>query len=329
MRRQTLTPFSAGFSRWAVGVAAAAYLSAMAGCHRNQSAPPPARPPTASPVVQGESSGLEVWSWLVSDGRDKPVPMFTDSASGQPPPEPNVRIVDDRPSLEALLSPYLARPLPVSEELRERWRACGFRIVAIPAADLEPLQDRMRLIGQVQRQWMGEMTRWTDVARGPELDEPRHVTLDSGDLTLEAGRVSLSARCWSTPIATADGQTAPALRLELAPQHAPRVDPVDRWRAAAGLGASIQSERFARLALEMLLTTPGEAYLITADNPDADWGNPESRPPTPRQESGPMPPRAPTLGELMLSAGANGGRARVRAVVVLVPRIPTRFDLLP
>jgi hypothetical protein len=247
---------------------------------------------------------------------------------GRPLPPVRITVVDSRPSLETLLGPYLDRPVPIPDDMRERWRRCGFRIVAIPVADLEPLQDRMRITSQVQRQWLGEVPAWTDVVRGPDLEDPRPVALDSGDVVLEPGRTSLRVRCWSTPIATESGELAPALRLQLAPEHAPRVDQVSRWRAAAGLEESPGAVRFARLAMDLLLTTPGEAYVITADAPDADWAHPAAAAEEPGT-TGPVAPRAPTLGELMLSAPEARGRPRARAVVVLVPRIPSRFDLLP
>jgi hypothetical protein len=46
-----------------------------------------------------------------------------------------------------------------------------------------------------------------------------------------------------------------------------------------------------------------------------DAAGPESAPPQ-------------TLGEAMLSSQARDGSARARAVVVLIPRVPERFELL-
>lgn len=331
MRRRFLQHASLERSvRHSRGVAALGLCAAiMCGCHRNHTtATAVSKPPTASPVVQGEASGLEVWSWLVVDPRVLPAPFA--HADGEAPAEPRVRVIDNRPSLETLLSHDLERPVPMSDEARERWKACGFRIVAVPAADLEPMQDHMRVSGQVQRQWLGEVNRWTDIARGPETTEPRPVRLDTGDLVLDPGRTSLMVRCWSTPISSEGGHPVPALRLQLVPEFTPDVDPVKKWSAAAGLSASTQGQTFARLMLDLVLTKPGEAYLITADAPGVDWARPDA----PAQETseggaGPVPPRAPTLGEFMLSAPAAMGQPRVRAVIVLVPRIPTRFDLLP
>ena len=104
---------------------------------------------------------------------------------------------------------------------------------------------------------------------------------------------------------------------------------------------------WAALAAVMLLTaglargaaaqSGGSALVIVPEDPEVDWradaeGRPESGldPDAARALVGPRMPKAPTLGELMLTSLAlpeSVGDARV--VVVLVPRVPERFNLLP
>lgn len=319
-------------ARCAVPLAAilACVALVLPACKRNRQnlAALPADTSAASPAVRGAVSGLEVWWWTVADRRPEPSPV--PNPDGSLPPPPRFRIVARNEDLNSILAPYVGRPLPISDEQREQWRAAGLRLIAVPASHLDRLQERMRLIGQVQRQWLGELTDWTDVVRGPSLTAPRAVAVEGGTLLLDPGRPALMARCWSVPIPGAGGQTAAALRLELVPQHLPPDDPERRWRTAAGLEPDDPGLRFDRFALGALLTNRDEAYLITTDLPEADWSAPAAAPEEPAPAvAGPVPDRAPTFGEVLLSTPATKTQGRLRAVIVLVPRIPERFNLLP
>jgi hypothetical protein len=131
---------------------------AAAGCGRGRI---PARsvsttPPSASPVVRGADRGLEVWWWIVSDPRRAPARAPAPGEDPEKPAPPPFTNVDDREDIETLLLPYLDRPLPMSDEMRERWAASGFRIVRVPLTDLERIQAESRLVGQAHRQWLGE-----------------------------------------------------------------------------------------------------------------------------------------------------------------------------
>src|SRR5262249_9143985 len=141
------------------------------GCHAHRAPAVPAAT-TARPVVRGAQSGLEVWSWVVSDPhRQIPAPVGNPGDDpAKVPPRP-ITVRDDRSDVEAVLVPYLSRPVPVPEETRERWRASGMRLIAVPASDLERVLGASRQVGQVQRQWLGEATKWTDAALGPSLSE--------------------------------------------------------------------------------------------------------------------------------------------------------------
>ncbi len=93
---------------------------------------------------------------------------------------------------------------------------------------------------------------------------------------------------------------------------------------------------FDRLRLS-LTASGGSALVIVPEDPEVDWRAPTPRAgpnpastPTRPVLVGPRMPKAPTLGELMLTSLAlpeSVGDARV--VVVLVPRVPERVNLLP
>ncbi len=298
----------------------------LSACHRQPAAASPSKSATASPVVRGTGSGLEVWTWTVSDRRV--APAAPPSPDGKPPPPPAVRLVDSREDLEAVLLPYLDRPVPMPDDLRDRWRACGLRIVAVPVSALDHLPDRMRLVGQVQRQWLGELTSWTDIVHSPTFDTKQSAALDTGTMQLDPGRLRILARCWSSPATNDRGSTVAALRLELVPHHLAKVDPTRQWRAVAGFEPANEGLRFERLAAGFTLTQ-SQAFVIVADNPDTDWAHASPPPSDDPATTGPVPPRASTLGELLLSSPATPTQPRMRAVMVLLLRVPDRFDLLP
>jgi hypothetical protein len=147
-------------------------------------------------------------------------------------------------------------------------------------------------------------------------------------MQLDPGRLRILARCWSSPATSDRGSTVAALRLELVPHLLAKVDPTRQWRAVAGFEAANQGIRFERLAAGFTLTQ-SQAFVIVADDPDADWGRPSAPLSDATATTGPVPPRASTLGELLLSSPATPTQPRMRAVVVLLLRVPDRFDLLP
>jgi len=317
---------------------------ALAGCNRAGPRITAVRTDPASPAVRGGDSGLEMWWWVVSDPWKVPVePEPTPapepvSSPGKikvrrpptPPAPPRPQITrDGKIDLEVALAPYLDRPVPLPQGDRDRWQSCGLRIVAVPISDLEQLQNKLPLVGQVQRQWLGEIGSWTDIIDGPTYDRKQSLTIDDGVVTLDPGRLRLLARCWTVPIASESSAPTPALRLEVVPQHEPTRGEQDRLLAAAGIspGSDASGILFRRLAVGMTITGT-DAYLIIPDRPAADWrAVPGAASDEPAGPAGPPASPPLTLGEAMLSTQETSS-PRVRAVIVLLPRLPASYELL-
>ncbi len=322
----------------------------------------PVPPDTASPVVRGARDGLELWWWVVTDPRSRggragagaaaPIgptgaqPSPEPAASPESPPAPVLEVVDLKFDLEDVLLTYLDREVPMSAPDRERWRKAGFRVIAVPVADLDRIQSLLRTVGTAQRQWLGERPDWTDAVTGPAFERPR--TLRTADETeiFSPGALRLLLRCWVAPswgqAETGNGGAPPSaptpdpsavLRVELVPEHRP----ADRWSGRAGwedrradpdadLGAAQWAGRPLTSLIARLSLRDGEACLIVPESPDADWSRPQTE--APALAFGPQAPPVPTIGEAMLSSAAFEAPARkVRVVLVLIPRIPERFRL--
>ena len=329
--RATQTPAPATVARPGrvalVAVVAAALL--LPSCKSRHKAAQP-EPPTASPVVRGADRGLEAWWWIVTDPRIAlpPEPEAGIDPATQPPPA--FSIIDDRVNIETLLAPYLDRPVPLSDEMRQRWLESGFRIVSVPPADLERIQASSRMIGQAQRQWLGEVTQWADTVRCPTLTQPKTVLIGDEPVKLAPGRLRLMVRCWTIPISETPDGARPALQIELAPRLDPTVSERERMLAAAGMTAQSEAQFFKSLAATMTVDRE-ETLVIIADSPASDWSAPGPAAPAPSEDDtfGPKPGSTPTLGEVMLSSPGSKGTPRARLVVVLFPRLPSRFELLP
>jgi hypothetical protein len=257
------------------------------------------------PGVRGADAGLEMHWWIVAG---------------------------DSGPIAAALRPYLDRPIPVPDTLRDRWRASGLRLVSVPLGDLDAISRNLSLVGPVERQWLGQRPAWTDAVRGPYLPRGCLISVDSGDVMLQPGRLRLLARCWAMPMPAGDDGVPAGLRLELAPQHAEFVTPETRIEVDTGLRPRLRTEDegmiFTRLVLEMI-AVEGEALLIVPEPPHVDWtvvlsGDAASPPP----QAGPPIIPTPTLGEAMLSIPAVDAARGARAIIVLVPRTPERFELI-
>jgi hypothetical protein len=312
----------------------------------------------ASPAVRGAERGLEVWSWIVAD---RAVRSIRSEVPHEPAPEgetsddqsialtaPQYMIVDERLSIELAMSPYIDRPVPLPDHVRFRLHAAGLRIVAVPVSDLARLQRELRLVGPTQRQWLGEIPRWTDIAHGPS-SRSRTVAIATGNARLDAGRLRLLGRAWVTPdpawrAGTLDGMAhdgtaafLPAtLRLELVPQHEPQLSEPQRLLAAASrVGAAEPNGRvFRHLSIGTYMRGE-DALVIIPDSPASDWleaadgdadlalaARPLADAETVSEESPLL-----SLGEAMLVTPASGTRPRTRTVLVLIPHLPQRFEL--
>lgn len=305
--------------------------------------------PVASPVVRGADRGLELWWWVVADPRPETKEVQSDSP---PNPDEPVRtrtfaLTEAGKPLEQALAPFLSRATPVDDATRSRWRAHGFRIVSVPLSDLDAVQASLHISGPVHRQWFGEVSAWTDIVRGPEFPQPKVVMLGDSPEELRPGRLRMLARCWVYPIMSGAGGTPTAgLRLELVPEYEPSPDERARLQvAAAARGAREEPSRVFRellagLSIEpddkLAVRAPGstargdpDAILIIPEEPAADWRRARDA-----NEAGDQPQMEypPTLGEAMLSVPpmrtSSGVVPRSRAVIILIPRLPEKFELL-
>jgi hypothetical protein len=243
-----------------------------------------------------------------------------------PRPDPIVYAFDDgRSDIEDVLGPYLDRPVPLPAEILERWRTSGLRAIAVPREDLDALEQRLRLSGQVNRQWLGQVTAWADIAQGPWRPDRTTVKVEEQDVQLPPGRLRLSMRCWSIP--PERESDSGVLRLELTPELEPYRTEQDRLLVAAGLAPARESAPapFERLRLSATISTT-DAILILPERIHADWTAP------PQLQSplgGPPPmPDNPSLGEAMLERPPGDLGARARAVLVLIPTPGDKFELL-
>lgn len=310
----------------------AAFACLLTGC---AAAPVPTTPPRvtahASPGLHGPSYGIELTWWVVDDN------PFDDRLSDNEAP----RTIEGTRPIAEVFAPYLNRVVPVTRETRERWKANGFRLVSVPKADLDRVRESLRLTGPIQQQWVGENPRWMQAVQGPRWTTSQPVQMDDGHVVLGTGFLRMLMRCWSGPALTSAGADLTklppgaipgAINIELAPQH---TVPIDRGDIAALLKPrpSLEAEGvvFTRLSLEASFAGD-DALLIIPERPDAEW---RTRPePAPTFEDrlftqvGPPLPSTPTLGELMMTDLATGGRRNSRVILVIQPTPPPTFRLL-
>jgi hypothetical protein len=274
---------------------AGALMGALAGC-----ASTPPEHPAPSPASQGQAPGIELSWWIVDQ-------------SGV-----------DAPSLDAALQPYETRAVPVPWKTVETWHANGLRLIGVPVGDLDDLRRSLRLAGPLQTQWLGQATRWTEAAGGPQISRPFVVGLDSGPLTLQNGRLRLMLRSWAVPGRTPDQgpEFIPgALQLEMVPQFVPSARPRGLSLPGQTPPPDAQPVPFPRLALETTLLTE-EALLIVPEGLQVDPAGDTSR-------IGPQDTPLPTLGEALLLSSDRARNRASRVVIVLTPTVPREYRLAP
>lgn len=294
--------------------AIAAVLSGCAGSGGRVSTPDPVEE-LITPVVRGAEAGLEARLWVV------------ENRSG---------------ALAGALREFGPPPSAGAGEV-ETWRRNGFRVLEVPLDRLDGVLGALPTIGPRHREWLGMLPEWVEVVKGAQLSGEQLMRMDGGSAVLGAGRLRLVARCWAMPgEQVAGGAAGAVMRLELMPELVtpPRRDDEGLSRLLEGGGVTprggVRGMAFERLRLGVV-SGGGSAIVIVPEDPDLDWfaeaaGRPESGvdPASSRAMVGPRMLKTPTLGELMLTSLAlpeSVGDARV--VVVLVPRVPERFNLLP
>lgn len=259
-----------------------------------------------SPVVFGGDNGLELRWWVVAD------------ANG------------DR--LAQSLSGYAHLPTGIDGSIQDQWQANGLRMTKIPLADLASLKRSLPIVGRVDRHWLGQTPRWTELLQGEEVEQDASILLGGKTTPLSHGRIRLLGRAWTSPT-----PLGPRLRTDLTVQHVPHgsfpfqgVDPM-------GVARRIPAESRGMILTELTTNTeldPGFAYVIVPEEPTRLWTRSGSWSPAPffdwGELAGPPAPPMPTIGEALLTgAPLLQGRHELRAVVILIPRTPDRFQLLP
>lgn len=209
-------------------------------------------------------------------------------------------VVDDQ---DAVLGQALASRADaagaIDADAVKRWRDAGLRIVPVPLTEMSAVTADLPIIGRVQREWMGQLPRWTVAVRG-STTEAITIGMADGPLTLGPGRLRMLVRCWLNPVPD-EQMVGASLRVELLPQHEERADDAKLYQSALGINVKpgIESEGlvFARLALG-IDAKEGWAYLIVPETPEAQWraGRPEAT----GQETLPhaQPPAAPERAAL-------------------------------
>jgi len=256
-----------------------------------------------TPAVMGGDDGLELRWWVVAEKQDE---------------------------VARALAPYLAQPSAIDGPLASVWQEHGLRMVRVPLADIPGLRRAMPVLGRVDRQWLGQIPRWTEVLQGDLIDTTTGVLVGGTRMAMPEGRMRLLARAWTTPTAV-----GPCLRVDITLQHAPTS--ASAFLETFGDPRALSPERrgsvFKELTANMTLD-PGYAYLIVPEDPARAWttaGAVSSRDWRGWGEvAGPPAPLLPTPGEALLtSLSGRLGDTPLRAIVMLVPRTPERFSLLP
>lgn len=264
-----------------------------------------------SPTVVGGDNGLELRWWVVNADRDE--------------------------AFARAMAPYLAQPSPINAELARRWREHGLRMVRVPLGDIPGLRRAMPVMGRVDRQWLGQIPRWTELLQGDRITDATTLRVGRTRLPDTRGRMRLLGRAWTTP--APDGV---CLRMDLTLQHAPlqrsmTFDALTGMRPAAPEDIG---EIFTNLTANITLD-PGYAYLIVPEDPLRDWTSAGAllseagsswgtmRGVAPTEVAGPPAPLIPTPGEALLtSMPKRYGQPPLRAVVMLIPRLPERYLLM-
>lgn len=319
MRTNAFHSWARALGRVAGPAATCAVLATLTACggSTNKSAPPVAGP-NASPVLN-EPKGLEIRQWPVDDATD---------------------------SIARALAPYESADSPLDARTRDRLRRAGLRVAVVPAADLEAIQQTLRLAGRLDQQSAREFLEWSLIASGPQWNALATFITDRGSLALPPGRFAIFTRAWVAPGEFSQTDAPAKLRLDLMTRHLEEgserpsfedlLKPQTR-RTLADAGARVEA---LDLSTEL---GPDQALILVPEYPDREWtdlarlpnyieSEPEQRleiegkPADPT--AGPKVPPPPTLAHGLLSNATDRGEPTRKLVLVLVARPPREFRLL-
>ncbi|MBX3361991.1 MAG: hypothetical protein KF912_02390 [Phycisphaeraceae bacterium] len=298
---------------------------------------------TLSVGVVGNQSGIEIQWWVVDDPESLIGAALAKYAErrGVETGQPALSQMDTPTAGTDLASPVA--PLDLSEQTRSLWWANGLRILRVPIDDLGAVKSRLDAGTVGHTQWLGLLPTWTQVVSGPDFNGRRAIQLDSGEggrLVLDGGRMRLLARCWTAP----SGDGTPTIRVELVPQH---VEPnATKRRELAALESrpwSIEDDGLVFTRLRAGWSADGRvAYLIVPESPATDWTKVSERAERSaaareREQNiaeatrvGPFAGTIPSVGEAMLTSALSDpdGKIGKRIVIVIVPRLPEKYDLI-
>jgi len=88
------------------------------------------------------------------------------------PPEPAVvelevwRVLDQRGDVARLLAPFAQNPVPFGNDVIDRWRSAGLRVVAVAPRELEETRAELPAAGPLVRHSIAPAALWTPIARG-------------------------------------------------------------------------------------------------------------------------------------------------------------------
>jgi hypothetical protein len=263
------------------------------------------------PALRGAENGLEMHWWVVEG-----------------PPEP----------LRRALSVYAADDCGACPATRERLAGSGLRLVRVPLEELTAIRSQLEVRGRTDRKWLGQAPWWIEALRGALTGEAV-IHKNGRTLTLPSGRLRVLARAWTAP--ASDG---PVMRADVAIQHMPRLTELLPSLTQGDARRSLEPQRQGPIFEETMASLEmrrGYAYLLVCDEPEAQWTESAETvdplllayaPPAPDDDlMGPPTVPVPTVGERLLRRPGTPltSERPMTAVVVLAPRLPDRFTLLP
>ncbi len=216
----------------------------------------------------------------------------------------------------------------------------GLRCLRVPAEAFGRLEESVPPTRTRRREWLGWFAQWTEVFRGRRSGGPVPLLVEGGRRRFDPGTLRLIARAWLAP--GVEVHSDPRVRLELAVQLLDDPAPISETIFVSPQARSVLEEGhiFPRTALRLTLEQ-GFAYVITSEVPGVAWRpaqeepredteDPEQAPPETFDMFGPPASSARTVGEAMLSASSDEtGSTDLKVVLVFIPRVPDRFQILP
>ncbi len=289
----------------------ASAILAVASCGQEKT--PPAHMPgvatRASSIPLPTTRGMEMYWWGFDDG-------------------------GDAASLARHLQQYVANSVPISEKTQLAWQRNGLRMVSIPRDDVPALELALKVNG-AQRKAMGEVSDWATLAAGPPWTGRQQLQMSEGELVLEAGRLRLIARAWTSPdiLEGRNGEVGIlryVTRVEMAIQHEERDErPRELFREHNALRGIHESGLVLSRTIANFDVWPNEAVLIFPESPDSDLhalAIASTEPPPTNADAGPELPRLPTAGELLLAGRPLGKGPARRAIIVLMNAKPASAE---